>query len=92
MHWTTKWATELSNYYRHENPDIFLLNSTSVINNDKIKIYNYNIIQKNAINERDAGIAIAIRKNITYRILDDFIDDILGVELTTTKGPIINKL
>ena len=46
MHWATERAIELSDYYHHENPDIILLNSTSVINNDKIKIYNYNIIQK----------------------------------------------
>ena len=89
MHWTTERAVELCNYYHHENPDLILLNSTSIINNDKIKIYNYNIIQKNTLNERIAGIAIAIKKNINYRILDDFLDDILGVELTTTKGPII---
>ena len=71
------------------NPDLILLNSTSTINNEKIKIYNYNVIQKNTLNERHAGIAIAIKKTINYRILDDFVDDILGVKLSTSKGPII---
>ena len=89
MCWTPERAMELSNYYRLENPDIILLNSTSVNDNNKIKIYNYNIIQRNVLSERSAGIAIAVRKNIKYRLLDDFQDDILGIELNTTKGPII---
>ena len=88
LHWTAERSIELANYYRQENPDIILLNSTSIINND-IKIYNYNIIQKNALNERHAGIAVAMRKNIKYKIMDDFVDDILGIELMTTKGPIV---
>ena len=62
MCWTKERSTEFCNYYRQENPDIILLNSTSVINNNKIRIFNYNVIQKNALNERSAGIAVAIRK------------------------------
>ena len=89
MFWTKERAVELSNYYHLENPDFILLNSTSVTNNSRIKIYNYNILQNNALNERAAGIAIPVRKNIKYCILDDFNDDILGIELITTKGPII---
>ena len=89
MHWTKDRAVELCNYYRQENPDLILLNSTSIINNEIIKIYNYNVIQKNTLNERHAGVAIAIKKTINYRILDDFVDDILGVELSTCNGPII---
>ena len=89
MHWTKERSIELSNYYRPKNLDIILMNSTSVINENKIKIYSYNIIQKNFLNERSAGIAIAIGKNIKYRTLDDFVDDILGIELRTSKGPIV---
>ena len=89
MYWTKERAIELCNYYRHENPDLILLNSTSIINNEIIKIYNYNVVQKNTLNERHAGVAIAIKKTINYRILHDFVDDILGVELLTSKGPII---
>ena len=87
--WTTDRAIELSNYYRLENPDIILLNSTSINDDQKIKIHNYNVTQKNMLGEGSAGIAIAVRKNIKYKLLDDFQDDILGVELRTTKGPII---
>ena len=89
LHWTKDRSTELANYYRQENPDIILLNSTSIINNNIMKIYNYNIIQKNALNERNAGVAIGIKKNISYKIMDDFVEDILGIELMTTRVPII---
>ena len=88
LHWTKERSTELANYYRQENPDIILLNSTNTINNN-IRIYDYNIIQKNALNERNAGIAVAIKKNIRYKIMDDFVEDILGIELMTTRGPIV---
>ena len=36
-----------------------------------------------------AGVAVAIRSNVKYKIIDDFAADILGVELETTKGPIM---
>ena len=32
--------------------------------------------------------AIAVRKNIRYHILDDFVDDIIGVRILTVRGPI----
>ena len=89
MCWTKDRSIELCNYYRQENPDIILLNSTSTLNNNIIKIYNYNVIQRNILNEHSAGIAIEIRKNIKYKTLDDFQDDILGIELNTNKGPLI---
>ena len=89
MCWTKNRSIELCNYYRQENPDIILLNSTSALNNNIIKIYNYNVIQRNILNEHSAGIAIAIRKNIRYKTLDDFQDDILGIELNTNKGLLI---
>ena len=36
-----------------------------------------------------ARIAIAIRRDVKYKIIDDFAEDILGVELETTKGPVM---
>ena len=50
MCWTRDRSIELCNHYRQENSDIILLNSTSVHNNNKIKIYNYNVIQRNILN------------------------------------------
>ena len=36
-----------------------------------------------------AGVAVAVRRGLQCRIIDDFDDDILGALVETTKGPII---
>ena len=48
--------TELTNYYNKENMDIALLNETVVKNNNRIKIYDYIVHEKNFKNEARAGI------------------------------------
>ena len=88
LSWTRERAIELSNYYNAVKPDIILLNSISQRDNSKVKIFNYNIYTKNYLNEQHAGIAIGIRKDANCRILDDFTDDLLGIQVETTKGPI----
>ena len=80
---------ELRNYYRKEDPDIILLNSMGMRNQDRINIYNYNVTKRNTLDEMHAGVAIAVTKNIKYRLIDDFGDHILGVKVETTKGPIM---
>ena len=52
-----------------------------------MKIFNYNVYVRNTLNERHAGIALAIKKNIKHQILDDYQDDMLGVKINTDKGP-----
>ena len=66
--WTRERAVELSMYYNREQADVVLLNATGIPDTQIIKMYNYNIIQKNAYSEEHAGIAIAIKKNIKYKI------------------------
>ena len=88
LHWTYERAIKLSNLYNRYSPDIILLNSTSIRDNSNIKIFNYNIHIKNYLNEQHAGVAIGIKKSIPYKILDDYGDDLLGVQLDTTKGPV----
>ena len=88
LHWTHERAIELSNYYRTMNDDMVLLNSISTFDTERICIYNYNVNQRNVLTERNAGAAIAIRSNIKYRPIDDFADDIPGIEIDTTKGTI----
>ena len=85
--WTDERAIELSNYYNLHNPDVILLNSTSRPNKT-VKIFDYNVYERNYLNEFQAGIAIAVKKNIQHKILDDFQDDILGIRMETDKGPI----
>ena len=52
-------------------------------------ILQVSILSEQILNERSAGVAIAIKKTIKYKAIDDFNDDILGIELLTSKGPII---
>ena len=84
--WTVNRGNELSNYYNKEQPYIILLNDIGI--NHKVKIYNYNVHVKNFQNELQAGVAVSVRKNIRYQILDDFIDGILRTRILTTRGPI----
>ena len=79
---------ELSSYYNIINPDNILLISVSQRNDPKIKIFNYNIHIKNYLKEQHAGVAVGVRKEVRYKILDDFTADILGIQIETTKGPI----
>ena len=86
--WTDERSKELSAVYNKINPAIILLNSVSVRDNKPVKIYNYNVYSKNHLNEFQAGVAIAVRKTLQYKILDDFVDDILGIQVITTRGPV----
>ena len=88
-HWSRERAIELCNYCRRENPDIILLNSIGIGTQDKLNICNYNVTKGNIFNEMQAGVAVAVKKDIKYRIIDDFTDDILGVQVETTKGLIV---
>lgn len=35
------------------------------------------------------GVAIAIKKNINYKLIDNFEEEVLAIQITTTQGPII---
>ena len=66
MHWGYERRNELSNLYRETDPDIILLNSHGLKNENKIKIFQYNIYQSNKSGELNDGVAIAIKKNIKH--------------------------
>ena len=89
QHWSQERAIESGNYYRKENPDVILLNSTGMTDRDNIKITNYNVTRRNLLNEAHAGVAVAVRKNLRYRLMDDFADDILGVQIEMTRGQVM---
>ena len=46
LKWTNPRRHELSNYYRKEDADIILLNSTGIPDTDRIKMFGYNIYLK----------------------------------------------
>ena len=89
LKWTYTRKNELSNLYLRIDPEVILLNATGMKEKDRIKLFNYNVYQRNREDENNAGVAIAIRKNIQHQILDDFLDDVLAVRMETLKGPLI---
>ena len=68
---------ELSNYYLKKDPDILLSNSTGNPDEDRIKIFMYNVYQKNIDGERNYGIATTIKRNINHQLIDDFASNFL---------------
>ena len=89
LKWIYNRRNELFNLYRQIDPDIILLNSTGISDNDRIKLYPYNVYQCNKESEQSAGIAIAVKRNIDHVIWDDFKGDILAIKAQTTKDPVI---
>ena len=63
-------------------------NETSVKNTDHLKIFHYNVFKTNKRNEQFAGAAIAIKKNITAQIEDDYYQDFISATIQTEHGPI----
>lgn len=89
LHWSFQRRQELSNLYISLSPDVILLNSTGMPDTDRIKIWNYVTYQSNASGENNSGVAIAIKRGIPHRFLDDFDHDVRAVEVQTIRGPVI---
>ena len=85
--WNTN-RHSLTNIYNDIDPDIILLNETSVLQNERLTIFNYNIYRTNHSDERHSGAAIAIRRNLTAKVDDDFYQDFLTATLETAQGPV----
>ena len=87
LQWTNR-KNNLTNTYLSLNPDIILINSHGLKDNENIKIRGYNSFTRNIFNEASDGIAILIKKNLCYRIIDDFITNFLEIKIETSLGPI----
>lgn len=79
---------ELINKYIEENPDIILINSHGLIDNENIKIRGYTSYTKNIFNEYHDGTAVLIKQNIKHKIIDEFITNTVKIKIETTIGPI----
>ena len=87
--WKTN-KTALTNIYNRLSPHIILINEHGLItNSDTFKIVNYNTHFCNKHNSTHKGAAIAIKKTIPYKLLDDFETDILAIEINTPQGAIV---
>ena len=75
-HWNPYRHT-LTNIYRDLDPDILLINSHGLHENEMLKIYGYTTYKVNSTNELHDGSAILIKSNIQHKIKDDFITDII---------------
>jgi len=86
LHWPTR-KNELCNTYRKHDPHIILINSHGLNNDNPLKIYTYTTYSSNKSQERNDGVAIAIKNSIQHKI-NNFHSDLLAVEINT-QGPII---
>lgn len=78
---------ELANTYAAHQTAIIFINSHGQKVQDRMKIFQYNIYQRNASGERADGVAVAIKKGLKLKILDDFEEEFLDVEIETIRGP-----
>lgn len=91
QHNTRGWKSNsipLSNIYNDIDADILLLNETSILQHERLKIFNYDCHHTNKDNRRHTGTAIAVRNNITYKLLDNFESDMLGITVETRQGKV----
>lgn len=87
-HWNSK-KYELCNIYRTIDPDIILLNEHGQKETEHMNIFNYNIHKSNKTGEINDGVAIAIRKNLSYKLIDNFNEEAIAIKLQTSIGEII---
>ena len=80
LHWKTNYLS-LANSYRKIDTDIILINSHGYQNGDKIKLFNYNIIQCNSTGEQSDRSAICIKKNIPYKSIDSLPQDTIAIQI-----------
>lgn len=88
LHWRDR-RRGLLNTYTAIDPDIILINSHGLPDNETLHIPQYRVHRKNSSNTHTDGTAIAVKHNTPHRIIDTFISDTLAVEIDTTTGKII---
>ena len=88
LNWQRK-KNELYNTYIREDPDIILINGHCSKNHEIIKMFGFNVYQRNYQDEDHAGVAIAIKRTIKHKIMDDFNEDFLALELQSNRGTFI---
>ena len=88
QHWKTR-TPHLKNCYAKLNPDIIIINSHGLKYEETLRIRGYNIIKINTTEEINDRSAICIKTNMHYKTYDDFITDVIAIEIETQTGPII---
>ena len=57
--------------------------------NKPIKIFQYLVFATNKNDENSAGVAIAVKKGLKFKILNSFDHDTIGIQIQTKTGPLI---
>ena len=92
QHNVRHWATQkhnICNIYRTIDPDIILINSHGNTNDQQIKIFNYTVHQSNKHQQPNDGVAIAVKRGLQYKLINNFRDEIMALEIATTMGEIV---
>ena len=92
QHNVRNWNTQnynLCNSYANIDPDIILINSHGCNSNQTIKIFNFHVYQRNQSEQLNDGVAIAVKKGLKHRIINNFNNEIMAVQITTTMGEVI---
>ena len=70
------------------NPDIILLNSHGLRDIEHLKVPGYTIHKINTSQEANDGSAIGVKHNIPFKLKDDYLTDVLSIQINTTLGPL----
>ena len=90
QHWTDKKSASLAAHLTIDNAKVILITSTSRrAHQTKIKIPGYNVHSTNKMDELSAGVAIAIKRGIKYKIINNFQQDSIAAKISTHSGEII---
>lgn len=90
QHWTDDKSSSLAAHLTINNPNVILITSTSRRSHlTKIKIPGYNVHSTNKMDEMSAGVAIAIKRGIKYKLINNFQQDSIAAKIETSSGEII---
>ena len=90
QHWNNDKHTALIAHLTEHSPEIITFTSTSRTREQgPIKIPFYNTFTTNKRNEAHAGVGIAIKIGIKFKLLNNFSYDTIAAEIDTAHGPLI---
>ena len=69
------------------NPDILLLNELGATNEQTVKLFGYNAIEKSV--EAFSGVAILIKKQLSFQDIPLKEPNIIAIKINTSLGPLI---
>ena len=88
LNWNTNKDSVTYNFLQ-VNPDVILINSHGLKSNQTLNIPGYKIHKINSSETTYDGSAIAIKINTSHEIYDDFLTDVLAMQIETSLDPII---